>query len=210
MKFERPTKIKPGDAFGRLMVIRRVANHANGKPMFLCACRCGTEKTVAGTGLQSGDTKSCGCLKRETSSKHVKTRLRKDYGVALAHRVFCHYLDAAKKRGHAFELTKEQFMSFTQRQCYYCGKPPSTVAVRENYFGKFVYNGIDRRDNTAGYTLENSFPCCKECNKAKGTMSHAAFIAMAIRIVNHRVKCRAPEEQIQRLRIEPPVQSIQE
>lgn len=32
----------------------------------------------------------------------------------------------------------------------------------------YFYNGIDRLDNTKGYTPENSVACCKHCNSLKG------------------------------------------
>jgi hypothetical protein len=35
------------------------------------------------------------------------------------------------------------------------------------YYGKYVYNGIDRLDNTKGYTIDNIVPCCYKCNVLK-------------------------------------------
>jgi len=39
----------------------------DGKACWLCRCQCGTEKTIDSGHLGSGDTKSCGCLIRDTS-----------------------------------------------------------------------------------------------------------------------------------------------
>ena len=36
-------------------------------------------------------------------------------------------------------------------------------------------NGVDRVDNTKGYSVDNSVPCCKFCNTAKHTMSEGDF-----------------------------------
>jgi hypothetical protein len=36
-----------------------------------------------------------------------------------------------------------------------------------------VYNGIDRIDNTKGYTSGNCLACCIRCNKLKGKLSLA-------------------------------------
>lgn len=41
--------------------------------MWLCQCDCGNEVTVSGNRLRSGNTKSCGCLRRELVSKRFKT-----------------------------------------------------------------------------------------------------------------------------------------
>jgi hypothetical protein len=51
--------------------------------------------------------------------------------------------------------------------CYYCGVTPSQVVRRNDLNGEFVYNGIDRLDNSIGYTKANSVSCCWRCNRAK-------------------------------------------
>ena len=37
-------------------------------------------------------------------------------------------------------------------------------------------NGLDRLDNSVGYTLQNIKPACFECNLMKKTMSHDSLI----------------------------------
>lgn len=63
-----------GKRVGRLTVIRRMPNNANNKIMWLCKCDCGNETTVISSLLNTGKTKSCGCLTREKtierSTKH--------------------------------------------------------------------------------------------------------------------------------------------
>jgi hypothetical protein len=58
-----------GHRFGRLSVIKYVGLSQNNKAQFLCMCDCGNETTVLGNGLRVGDTKSCGCLQRESVIK---------------------------------------------------------------------------------------------------------------------------------------------
>lgn len=41
---------------------------------------------------------------------------------------------------------------------------------------KYIYNGIDRIDNSKGYTKENSITACKQCNISKSTYSQQDFI----------------------------------
>jgi hypothetical protein len=62
------------------------------------------------------------------------------------------YIQNAKSRELKFELTKEQFHSLAATSCHYCG------TCQENG------NGIDRVDNTKGYTMDNVVPCCSLCN----------------------------------------------
>lgn len=49
-----------GQRFGRLMALSHL-----GSGVWDCICDCGQKTTVAGRILVAGDTKSCGCLKRE-------------------------------------------------------------------------------------------------------------------------------------------------
>jgi len=72
-------------------------------------------------------------------------------------------------RGFEFSLTKEKVLELTQSNC-------NTViwnrcSATNKQWGKVIYNGIDRVNNTLGYTEENSVPCCKTCNLAKRTLT---------------------------------------
>lgn len=58
-----------GMRFGRYTVIERVQNNKKGKAMWLCHCDCGNEKIVCGGNLRSGQIKSCGCHRRESTQK---------------------------------------------------------------------------------------------------------------------------------------------
>jgi hypothetical protein len=57
-----------GQKFGRLTVLRREGSQGKGAT-WLCLCDCGTEHVVRRSDLTSGNTKSCGCLRREQASK---------------------------------------------------------------------------------------------------------------------------------------------
>lgn len=43
--------------------------------------------------------------------------------------------------------------------------------------GEYHYNGIDRKNNSKGYTLENAVPCCGQCNIAKASFTEHEFIS---------------------------------
>jgi hypothetical protein len=42
-----------------------------------------------------------------------------------------------------------------------------------------VANGIDRVDNTKGYSVDNCVPCCRRCNVAKADMTPDQFLGWA-------------------------------
>jgi len=57
--------------FGRLKVIKRNGS-VNNRALWTCICDCGNTVDVLGYNLTRGGTKSCGCLKLESSSKNGK------------------------------------------------------------------------------------------------------------------------------------------
>lgn len=56
-----------GSKIGRLAVIEVVPSRGRGA-RWLCRCNCGNEKTVSSTELRFGNTRSCGCLRKESAS----------------------------------------------------------------------------------------------------------------------------------------------
>lgn len=64
---------------------------------------------------------------------------------------------AAKRRGIEFTLSVEEFIYIlSSGKCHYCGYDINEYGV-----------GLDRKDNSHGYIMENVVPCCAECNKVK-------------------------------------------
>ncbi len=62
--------------FGRLVVIKRVANNKRGRTRWLCECDCGNKTIVLGMRLKNQDTKSCGCFRDELAKTMGLSRLR--------------------------------------------------------------------------------------------------------------------------------------
>ncbi|MBI8898381.1 HNH endonuclease [Pseudomonas aeruginosa] len=61
-----------GREFGRLSVLEKAGRDGTGKTLWRCECRCGQITFATGLNLRSGNTKSCGCLKRRTGSDNPK------------------------------------------------------------------------------------------------------------------------------------------
>ena len=59
--------------FGRLAVLERVPNCADGHAKWKCVCDCGNIVTVSGVSLRMGSTQSCGCYKTERNTSHGKS-----------------------------------------------------------------------------------------------------------------------------------------
>ena len=65
-----------GKVFGKLTVLQEVEPYiypcGKKEVKWLCKCECGSTKEVVRSSLRSGDTKSCGCYHKETSSINGK------------------------------------------------------------------------------------------------------------------------------------------
>ena len=62
-----------GQRFGRLLVVSR-AGHNKHRITWNVVCDCGNKKVAASSSLRSGHTRSCGCLRSDTSSETCKER----------------------------------------------------------------------------------------------------------------------------------------
>lgn len=142
-----------------------------------CICICGKEKINYGAILRAGRVKSCGCYKGERTLKP---------GKASMHFIYEGYQRRAKKKNLPFELTKDEFEKITSSNCYYCGVEPKQYIKCKRYNGGYFYNGIDRTDNSMGYTLGNSVACCGLCNQMKMTESIDSFYEHLLKIVKNR------------------------
>lgn len=78
---------------------------------------------------------------------------------------FSTYKSGAKVRNIIFDLTYEQFISFWNKDCYYCGKEIDGI-------------GLDRKDSSEGYNINNIVPCCSQCNRSKTIQTTEQFITM--------------------------------
>ena len=54
-----------GQTFGRLLALAPMVTRIGGSIVWCCKCSCGAECTTTAYKLRSGETRSCGCLRRE-------------------------------------------------------------------------------------------------------------------------------------------------
>ena len=87
---------------------------------------------------------------------------------------FSGYKNRAKTNSVDFFLSNEEFERISKSSCFYCGKEGP--------------NGIDRKDNSKGYILDNCVPCCKHCNYVKGNLSQDDFNTWKNRFVLYQSK----------------------
>jgi hypothetical protein len=105
----------------------------------------------------------------EQECERVKTFLRQYRGTDKYREYKKNYLkspeyrwhcvqQSAKPRGLIVELNREDVAAMCIQPCFYCGQDPKELDC---------LFGIDRFDNSMGYTKANSVTCCTFCNYAK-------------------------------------------
>lgn len=71
----------------------------------------------------------------------------------------------------------DQFMSFWNKPCFYCGLVVDPV-------------GLDRVDNSKGYVYKNLVSCHYRCNIAKASMTRDEFIELCRNVVKTHGRMR--------------------
>lgn len=102
------------------------------------------------------------------NNKRIRSDYLREYRKTLRGR-FNIYLSSAKARGIEMELDFSTFSEIVSLPCSYCGDSESKI-------------GIDRINNSIGYTRENSVACCRSCNYMKKDMSCKEFLMHVNRI----------------------------
>lgn len=172
-----------GKRFNRIVILRGLG-YSNKKGYWEYQCDCGTIKKADTSTLNAGRIRSCGCLVKETSAKIN----RKAPGIAPKNRIISDYKKKCKKDNIVWELTDEQFFALIVMNCSYCGIGPTnnSKTICPNSHTQIYWNGIDRVDPKKGYTIDNSVPCCRQCNMAKFRYSLEDFYNWIDRIVKFR------------------------
>lgn len=63
-----------GQQFGRWKVLSFSGRSKHGSRLYLCRCDCGEKRIIPSKNLRKGTSKSCGCLRKELSTKHGHAR----------------------------------------------------------------------------------------------------------------------------------------
>ncbi len=180
-------EIKIGVRYGRLVVLEQIAKGIQGHIIYACLCDCGNITNTTGSRLANGTVQSCGCLKKEHTIQMGKNRKGKSHlekGESGKNNLYNQYKNKAKKRNLEFLLTKEELIQISNKNCYYCGVSPSQIMNKKYEIGSYIYNGIDRVNNSIGYTKDNCVPCCKQCNRSKSDLSLEEFYTWIKKVYN--------------------------
>lgn len=138
-----------GLRFGRLLVIKEATGYK--KLHWLCKCDCGNFTAVCPSKLKNGETKSCGCLRKETTSKnfykhgHYESRL---------------YTIYTNMKTRCYNCNASEFYVYGGKGVRICEEWLGEKGF-ENFYNWALANGydktlsIDRVDNDKGYSPDN-------------------------------------------------------
>lgn len=143
-----------GQRFGKLVVIKRVANDKNRLTRWLCKCDCGNECEVYGNNLRRGHTTSCGCFREEN-----RPNLRKKHGQTNT-RI---YEVWEKMKARCYCETSPYYARYGGRGITVCDEwkdnPDAFMKwAYDNGYDKDAEKGectLDRIDNDKGYSPDN-------------------------------------------------------
>lgn len=163
-----------GNTFGMIRVDDIDLSTEN-RIYFKCTClKCGRKLRIRNDGLHKnrvGCSKCLGKWRKEHFLEKNKDLLPKDI-----RNKYIHFKCNAKRKNKniQFDLTKEQVEDMCKKPCYYCNKPRCL--------------GVDRVDNSKGYTMDNCVPCCGICNRMKMDLDPIYFLQKINDIYKHIIE----------------------
>lgn len=135
-----------GKVFGRLTVIA-AAGHRKAVRLYLVRCQCGVEKTVDGSNLRWGTTKSCGCLHKD----NLRARLSKGSDTATSE-----YRTWSRLRDRCNNPRNRDYPGYGGRGIGYHSSWESYACFLADVgYKPFPGAELERIDNDKGYSADN-------------------------------------------------------
>lgn len=139
-----------GKRFGRLLVLQRAND--KGQAKYYCKCNCGNEIVISGQNLSRGDSRSCGCLKKERDQAKcllhgdTKTKFYRTWA-NMVHR--CNHKDYKYYggRGIEYEPRWKNYINFRSDM------HPLYLSAKEKYPNEVI--SLERIDVNGDYCKDN-------------------------------------------------------
>jgi len=145
--------VSRGDVFGRLTVLEV---NTNRKTLVKCLCSCGSVVVKAASDVLNGDTRSCGCLRREISREIAKKHLKATHRHTANNQRSAEYV--------AWNAMRRRCLPSWPKRHLYFDRGISVCAEWDSSFEAFLAAvgpkplpsfSLDRLDNNKGYEPGN-------------------------------------------------------
>ena len=140
-----------GQVFGRLQVLDVIScSSTQVEKMCKCFCSCGKEQTVRAAALNIGETKSCGCLRVDTTIKRsTKHGHSPSFGASKTYWVWAEMVARCTNEKH------KKYKDYGGRGIFVCKEWRTFAAFLADMGEKPEGLSIDRIDNNGGYEPGN-------------------------------------------------------
>jgi hypothetical protein len=143
----------------------------------LCTVCCIERPMEMFIGVATTETKTCKMCRDGNKTQDMKRdkEHRNELARTNIHDKYYRYIKSCGERCLEFRLTFDEFVNIVNNHCFYCG-----------YKNSDFVNGIDRKNSSIGYILDNCVTSCKMCNYMKGSLSVDVFIKRVEHILTNQ------------------------
>lgn len=185
----KPLNVQVGDRFGRWVVLARVASGQGGR-RYECLCDpevggCGNRGEIAARILVYGESRSCGCLKRELAREAATT-----HGL-VGHELFDVYRGMLERCSNSNNSSWPRYGGRGITVCERWRGPNGVTAFVEDMAPRPEGTQLHRIDNDRGYSREN----CEWVSRGEHGQKHAA--------IHRRTELRIQELETELRRLRP-------
>jgi len=154
-----------GKIFGRLTVVSKFEKQGSNW-YYLCKCECGNETIVSNSHLNSGDVRSCGCLRLETV-RQIRPYMKGDKNPT--------WKGGGSIQDRNCKEYKEWRKAVLRRDQYTCQCCNDTKELTVHHLNSFVDNPTDRFEVSNGVCLCSTCHTCFHIEYGYGENSIAQF-----------------------------------
>lgn len=154
---------------GYLGLVKKDLGFVDDNVIPICRCCNQSKKMISEESFIRRAKRRYGSNDKETIQKRRCAERQK---ASLSSHKYSKLKSSAKTRGIFIDLSLKQYEEFFNLNCHYCDKVNET-------------HGLDRIDNTKGYTIGNVVSCCKICNTMKNNMTYQDFISHIRNIIRN-------------------------